>query len=129
MPGPTSGLRMVRMRSTVRCSISRTKRNWSASMPRPSPSGADRSRPFWSTMETFSAVSSGTLEATSQATADTWASLRLRPGYRLSSTEAVGAWRSRTNSDWRGMARCTRACCTVCMASIERASSPSRPRW
>ncbi|CAM4412930.1 hypothetical protein ACAE110713_13440 [Achromobacter aegrifaciens] len=117
------------MRSTVRCSISRTKRIWSASMPRPSPIGADSRRPFWSTMDTFSAVSSGTLEATSQEIAETWASLRLRPGCMFSSTEAVGAWRSRTKRDWRGMARCTRACCTVCMASIERASSPSRPRW
>ncbi|MNL80768.1 hypothetical protein D3C87_2076970 [compost metagenome] len=80
-------------------------------------------------MDTLSAVSSGTLEATSQEIADTCASLRLRPGYTFSSTEAVGAWRSRTNSDWRGMARWTRACCTVFMASIERASSPSRPRW
>ncbi|MNI60269.1 hypothetical protein D3C73_1154680 [compost metagenome] len=93
------------MRSTVRCSTSRTKRIWSASMPRPSPSGADNSRPFWSTMDTLSAVNSGTLEATSQEIADTCASLRLRPGYTFSSTEAVGAWRSRTNSDWRGMAR------------------------
>ncbi|CUI69139.1 Uncharacterised protein [Achromobacter xylosoxidans] len=68
------------MRSTVRCSVSRTMRIWSASMPRPSPVGADSRRPFWSTIETFSAVSSGTLEATSQEMAETWASLRLRPG-------------------------------------------------
>ncbi|KAG1477649.1 hypothetical protein G6F54_014060 [Rhizopus delemar] len=74
-------------------------------MPRPSPSGADSRRPFWSTIDTFSAVSSGTLEATSHEIADTWASLRLRPGWTFSSTDAVGAWRSRTNSDWRGMAR------------------------
>ena len=34
-------------------------------------------------------------------------------GVQVQQHRGRGAWRSRTNSDWRGMARCTRACCTV----------------
>ena len=52
-----------------------------------------------------------------------------RPAYSDTSTEALGFWFSRTNTDGRGMARCTRADCTAESDWMVRASSPSIARW
>ena len=42
-----------------------------------------------------------------------------------SATDALGALRLRTNTDWRGIARCTRALCTAPMVEIVRANAES----
>ncbi|MNS87528.1 hypothetical protein D3C72_1214750 [compost metagenome] len=89
----------------------------------------DSRLPCWSTIEIDLGVSSGTLDDTRWLIAATWPSSMARPGYSCSTIEAVGFWRSRTNSVGLGIARCTRADCTAAIDSIERASSPSSPRW
>ena len=51
----------------------------------------------------------------------------VRPGCRLSKTEADGFCCSRKNPFWLGKARCTRAFCTEDKAWMDRVSSPSKP--
>ncbi|MCY1378369.1 hypothetical protein D9M69_659960 [compost metagenome] len=59
----------------------------------------------------------------------TWALSSVRPGCRVSSTEAEGFCCSRKKPFWFGSARWMRAVCTEESDWIERVSSPSSPRW
>ncbi len=76
-------------------------------------------------MVTFSGVRSGTLEATRLAMAATWLSLSSLPVFSVRNTEAVVLRLLRTNTERSGVARCTRADCTLRKPMMVRCSSPS----
>lgn len=116
------------MRFCVLRSICCTYLSWLASRPVADAVCVSR-LPSWSTIVTFFAGMSGTLDDTMRVTASTCPSSSTRPGYRSTSTDADGASRSRTNTEGFGIARCTRAARTALIDSTVRCSSPSSARW
>ena len=127
---PTTGSRMSMMRRVYCASIICTYCScWASKLPLPLPSGAsDSSLPESSSTLTAAVASSGTLDATRCTMPASCARSSVRPGYRLTSTEAEGFCCSLKNPFWLGSARCTRALCTDDSAWMERVSSPSSPR-
>ena len=90
---------------------------------------ADSRLPAWSTTVMLLFDSSGTLLEIRWTMALTWPSSMLRPRCNDSTTDALGFFCSRTNSEGLGSARWTRADSTAEIELIERASSPSSARW